>query len=233
MVPRTWLDAMVYRFQHRWETNPQFRAAATGLIGLLVVIAMCSCMGVTGVVANNVLASVGAGSGGGGYSLDTGTGKLAAPTAFPTYTIAPYSPGVPPAASPIPNSQTPEPSPTLPPTATPLPTSTPCQSNCGGGGGGGGHGTVSGSASPTPWVPGQTGYVNVHTSKPNIGIAIILLYANGVTQTYEPAGQTDGNGNLTFDLGGNPVVNSPGTVKITIMANFSPIAYADVYQQVQ
>jgi hypothetical protein len=232
MIPRTWLDGIVYRFQHRWETNPQFRAAATGAIGLIVVIGMCACMGIFAVVTNTALASMGAGSGGIVGSLDTGTQKLAAPTAFPTDTVPPYAVGNVPAVSPIPNSQTPVPSPSAPPSPTPRPSPTPCQPNCGGGGGGGGgnHGTVSGSASPNPWVPGQTGTINVHTSAPNIGIAIILQYANGVTQTYEPAGQTDGNGDFTYSV---QVQNNPGTAKITIMANFSPIAYADVFQPVQ
>ncbi len=62
-----------------------------------------------------------------------------------------------------------------------------------------------------------------------MGIAIILQYANGVTQTYEPAGQTDGAGNFTYSV---QVLNSPGQAKITIMANFTPMAYADVSQQV-
>ena len=229
----SWLDSLVYGFQHRWETNPQYRAAVSGVVGLLTILMLCACLGVLTTVANATLAGFGAGSSGGVLvSSDTGTGKLAAGQKFPTAT-PPSLPAGALAAGAIPNSQTPKPGPTEAPTPTDTPTATPCTSNCGGGGGGGGGGgnagTVSGSASPTPWVHGQTGVIHAHTSAGNVGIAIILQYANGVTQTYEPAGQTDGAGNFTYSV---QVLNSPGQAKITIMANFTPIAYADVYQQV-
>jgi hypothetical protein len=198
---------------------------------LLTILMLCACLGVLTTVANATLAGFGAGSSGGVLvSTDTGTGKLAAGQKFPT-APPPTLPAGALAAGAIPNSQTPKPGPTEAPTPTDTPTATPCTGNCGGGGGGGGGnaGTVSGSASPTPWVHGQTGVIHAHTSAGNVGIAIILQYANGVTQTYEPAGQTDGAGNFTYSV---QVLNSPGQAKITIMANFTPIAYADVYQQV-
>jgi hypothetical protein len=202
-------------------------------MGLVLVIAMCSCMGIMAVVTNSALASVGGGSGTGILNLDTGTGKLSAAAAFPTYTVPASAPGAVPPVSPIPNSQTPQPSPTDLPTPTDVATSTLCIQGCGGGGGGGGGGTVHGSASPNPWIPGQIGYINAHTSAPNIGIAIIVQYANGATQTYEPAGQTDGNGDFTFNMNGVPVPNIPGQAKITIFANFTPEAAVDVFQQVK
>jgi hypothetical protein len=226
----SWLDSLVYGFQHRWETNPQYRAAASGVAGLAMILVLCACLGILTTAANAALAGFGVGSGNGLLSTnDTGTGKLAAGHTFPTATPPTVPAGALASGGAIPNSQTPKPGPTEAPTPTDTPTAAPCTSNCGGGGGGGNSGTVSGSASPTPWVHGQTGFIHAHTSAGNVGIAIILLYANGVTQTYEPAGQTDGAGNFTFSV---QVLNSPGQVKITIMANFTPIAYADVYQQV-
>ncbi len=222
---------MVYRFQHRWETNPQFRAAMTGVLGLVVAIAMCACMGILAVVTNTALASVGAGSGGTTYSLDTGTGKLAAATAFPTYTVPPYTPGSVPAASPIPSSQTPQPTATLVPTATPLPTSTPCQTGCGGGGGGGGGGTVTASASPPTWIHGQGAAINVHTSVPNTGINIIINCPSGATVLNNGQGATDGSGNYSFPFT-VPSGCGAGTAHSVIEAGFNngaSIKYADLY----
>jgi hypothetical protein len=171
----TWLDVLVYRFQHRWETNSQFRAAATGLIGLIVVIGMCSCMGVTGAVANRVLA--GTGSGPGIPNLDTGTGKLAAATAFPTYTVPASAPGAVPPVGPIPNSQTPAPGPTAtdtPPPATPTDTpgpGGPLPTTCSGGSHGG-----SWSFSPCPVVHGQT--VTLTISAPGMGNSAVYIVVN-------------------------------------------------------
>lgn len=192
----SWLDNLVYTFQHRWETNPRFRAAAAGGAGLVFALIICACVGVVSVATNSVLASVGAGGGGGGSgNTNTGTGKLAASTAFPTYTLPPYNYGGVPPASPIAGSQTPAPIPTVMPTATSLPTAQPCAANCGGGGG---NVTVTANFSPGVWHGGRTGTINVHTSQPNIGIGFLITFPNGATQTLEPVGQTDGNGNFSY-----------------------------------
>src|SRR5215831_18654203 len=60
------LDHLIHRFQHRWETNPQFRAAMSGVLGLSLIIFLC--VGVVGVnaAATRVLGAVGIGGTGGG-----------------------------------------------------------------------------------------------------------------------------------------------------------------------
>lgn len=193
----SWLDNLVYTFQHRWETNSRFRAASSGVIALAFALLLCSCVGVMSMATNSVLASVGAGGGGGGGHANTGTGKLASSTAFPTYTLPAFSSAGVPAVSPIASSQTPAPVPTEPPTATPQPTSGPCAGNCGGGGGGG-NVKVTASYSPSVWHGGQTGIIYIHTSQPNIGVGFLISFPNGATQTIEPAGQTDGNGDFSY-----------------------------------
>ncbi len=215
----SWLDAVVYRFQHRWETNPQFRAAATGAIGLIVVIGMCSCMGITGAVANSVLAGAGAG-GGGSYGLDTGTGKLAAPTAFPTYTLPPYTPGSVPAVSPIPNSQTPQPG----PTAQPTPTDTV---GIGGPGGtmpttcnGGSHGGTW-AFTPCPVVHGQSVTLSVSAGKTHAGASMyVVVQFNAQNCTWLLYPNLDANGNWSVTdvvpaCGANATVPLGGEINIT------------------
>src|SRR5262249_45066246 len=153
----SWLDSLVYGFQHRWETNTQYRAAISGAVGLVAILLLCACLGILTVAANTAVAGFWVVNPGGGLgSSGTGTGKLAAGRTFPTSTPATVPAGAL-AASPIANSQTPLPSPTDAPSPTAQPTATQCAGSCGGGGGGGGSpGTVSGSASPTPWLHGQT-----------------------------------------------------------------------------
>jgi hypothetical protein len=193
----SWLDNLVYTFQHRWETNPRFRAAAAGGAGLVFALIICACVGVVSVATNSVLASVGAGGGGGGSgNTNTGTGKLAASTAFPTYTLPPYNYGGVPPASPIASSQTPAPIPTAVPTATSLPTAPPCVANCGGGGG---SVTVTASFSPNVWHAGKPATITIHTSQPNIGIAFFWQLP-GYFQPQTPYGQTDGNGDFTYQF---------------------------------
>ena len=65
MVPRrrfqrvSWLDHIVRRFQDRWETNPQYRALISGVVGLALILTLCTCTGLMTVVSNNALASLG------------------------------------------------------------------------------------------------------------------------------------------------------------------------------
>jgi len=86
-----------------------------------------------------------------------------------------------------------------------VPTATPCQSGCGGGGGGG-KGTITATHSPATWIAGTTGTLYIHTSNPNTGFALIFNLPGAVTDTREPAGTTDANGNATY------VYNIPTTV---------------------
>lgn len=143
----TWLDQIVYSFQHRWETNPQFRAMASGLVGLVLILIMCSCMGVLNATANSALAAIGLGgtgsSAGAQGTLNTGTNQANGYQPIPTPSVV-YPTGVVPPQVSVPQSQTPPPYPTATSTATPTDTPSP-----GGGGGGGGH--CSGGGSGTSW----------------------------------------------------------------------------------
>jgi hypothetical protein len=206
----SWLDQMVYRFQHRWETSPQYRGAVAGVSGLILIVLMCSCTGVLATVANAGLGSLG--GGGTGNSSNTGTKQLGSQKSFPTATIPPYTVATIPSGN-IPDSQTPG----------PTPTGTHCQSGCGGGGGGRGGGeNVTGSASPTPWMHGQAGVVNVHTSQPNVGITILASFPDGSSQTNNGSGMTDGNGNYSWSLtSGVPSDCTSGRVHIAIEAGFN------------
>jgi hypothetical protein len=158
----SWLDQWVYRFQHRWETNAQYRAAVSGVCGLVLIVLMCSCTGLLATVANAGLAGLGGGGANGGTG-NTGTKQLGSQQSFPTSTIPPYTVATIQAGN-IPDSQTPPPGPTATPTDLPAtPTDTPS------GGGGPPPGTCSGTSaganwqfSPCPQSPGQSGSVIVH-----------------------------------------------------------------------
>src|SRR5258708_6426330 len=89
----SWLDNLVYGFQHRWETNPQYRAAASGVAGVAMILVLCACLGILTTAANAALAGFGVGNGNGLLGTnDTGTGKLAAGQKFPTPTPPPLPP---------------------------------------------------------------------------------------------------------------------------------------------
>jgi hypothetical protein len=196
------LDHLIHRFQHRWETNPQFRAAMSGVLGLSLIIFLC--VGVAGVnaAATRVLGAVGFGSSGGGQgNIDPGGQIVNGNWTFYTPTVPDWKGGSTPGSSPINNSQTPQPSPT--PTATPpdAPTATPCRGSCGGGGGQ--TGNVSASWNPTTWTSGMHPTFTVHTTnattgqpQANVKVAIIYTWAGGATFLDEkPSNQTDSNGN--------------------------------------
>jgi hypothetical protein len=193
------LDHLIQRFQHRWETNPQFRAAMSGVLGLSLIVFLC--VGVAGVnaAATRALAAIGFGSAGGNQgNLDPGGQIVNGNWIFYTPTVQDWKGGGTPGSSPIANSQTPQPSPT--PTATPpdAPTATPCHSNCGGQ-----TGIVTASWNPATWTAGMSGATfTVHTANPdgspkaNVGVAIIMHWATG-TYLDENGETTDANGNYT------------------------------------
>jgi hypothetical protein len=157
----TWLDRIVYAFQHRWETNAQFRAMASGLVGLVVILILCSCMGLLNATADSALTALGLG---GSANVapqgtpNTGTNQVNGYQPIPTPTVV-YPTGVVNPVATIPDSQTPPPVPS--PTNTPVATDTPTG---GGGGGGGGGGSCSGAKGGTSWsftnicppAPGQS-----------------------------------------------------------------------------
>jgi hypothetical protein len=200
------IDEIIARFQHRWNTDAQYRAMLSGVFGLACIVALCSCAGIVSMVTNNAMASAGFTTGGGGSQQPQGGGGvLQAAAEFPTATIAPWDPGVIPGSQPVPASQTPIPTATPVPTATPLPTATPCTHNCGGGGP-----TVQVTItgwSPNTWTQCSGGVkclsVTVHTSVPNDGVNLIITACNGaqiLSASYNPNATTDASGNYTFSF---------------------------------
>jgi hypothetical protein len=183
------LEQAIRRFQDRWETNSQFRATASGVIGLVMIVALCSCMSVVTTVANSALAGFSAARDSGtSGNPNTGTGLIKGVPTFPTATAPSWQQsGVPPYSI-IPNSQTPVPQPTQPPTATP--------GNGGGPGPGGVPTTCNGVHSKTTWaltpcpqVHGQSGTLTISSPNyPNMSLNILLSFGcSSCTFDYTPA----------------------------------------------
>ncbi len=205
----SWLDQIVYSFQHRWETNPQYRAAASGVVGLALVITMCACTGVVSVATNAALASIGLGGGSANTSLGslgTGTNRVKGAKSFPTSTVVLDSSNAPGVAQ-LPNSQTPFPQPTAIPTAT--------KDTSGGGGPNppgvvttcnGGQGSASWTLNPCPLVHGQSGTLTIQAGRKYAGAAtnvvIDFCSASSCAQVYSPSGgyKLDSNGNETINF---------------------------------
>jgi hypothetical protein len=204
--PANPLDRIIQRWQHRWETNPQFRAAWSGVAGLVIVLSLCACLGTvstlvsrtvagfTGANTNsNQVATQGQGSG----------GQIGAAQSFPTFTSPPLPPPSIPAAGKIPNSQTPLPSPSAQPTATAAPTAT--SGGPGGPPGGtcsGGSGTLSWALNPCPQIHGQSGSL-VITDRAHPGhtlnVVLNLGSCGSCTKLYPPGTYSlDGSGALTI-----------------------------------
>jgi hypothetical protein len=203
----SWLDAMLERFQHSWETNPQFRAIWSGAAGLVMIVGLCAIMAFAATFAGAIGGTLG-GGGTGTFISQSGPNAQATDVAFPLTTLTPWpTPNVP-AAQNIPASKTPQPSPTPAPSPTPEPTATPCTgSGCGGGGGGGGGGNdkITVSVTPAIFTYGKAVYANIHTSIPNEGYAITVTWPNGVLGNPQGIqGQVDANGNATALIGTIP-----------------------------
>jgi len=115
MIRRSRLDGAIERFQHRWETNPQFRATMAGVLGVIFLVFMCACVGLVSVSTQSALAAMGFG-GSNNNSADQGSTYTGAKAAqgIATIPIATVMLGTP---QPIPDA-------TLPPSGTPLPTPT-------------------------------------------------------------------------------------------------------------
>jgi hypothetical protein len=215
MRRRSGLDRLIYRFQDRWETNSQFRAMLSGVLGLVMIVALCSCMGVVTTIANNTVANVNASrnvGSRGSQNADTGVGQIKGVPTFPTSTVPAWPQMGAPTYGAIPDSQTPLPSPSAQPTATAQPT-VPCTSNCGGGGGGGGAWTVvvTGYATPATWTANGAGSYTIHTSAPGVGLAIVITFPGGGTFLDENGEVTDSSGNYTSHFtvpGGTPAGNA-------------------------
>lgn len=232
--PENPLERAIRRFQHRWETEPRYRAQMSGVLGLLVLVSLCGGVFAVGNVATAGLSALGLGGGRlGPIGTPTTGSKLVNGTlTFPTPTVV-LAPGSAPAPSPIPNSQTPIPSPTPTPTPTPsptptdVPTPTPCQANCGGptpSPGPGATVNVTGWA-PAAWRNNQSASVTAHTSVPNDPINFIVFFnSSGVTvlsASNYPNLQTDGAGNVTFGFQVPAGACSLGsTAKVSVQAQF-------------
>src|SRR5947209_12771391 len=110
MTRKTWIDDFLERFQHRWETNPQYRATMSGVLGLVLLISMCTCVGLVTTGATSVLHAMGIGvaASDGPGQANTGGGGQGGVVTFSVTTVTPAQPGSLP-YSPIPTSGTPIP----------------------------------------------------------------------------------------------------------------------------
>ncbi len=206
----SWLDQIVYSFQHRWETNPQYRAVVSGVVGLALVITMCACTGVVSVATNSALASIGLGGGSANSSLGslgTGTHRVKGAKSFPTSTVV-LGPDAGGGVAQLPNSQTPFPQPTAIPTAT--------KDTSGGGGGpnppgvvttcNGGQGSASWALNPCPLVHNQSGTLTIQAGRKYAGAAtnvvIDFCSAPSCALVFSPTGgyKLDSNGNETINF---------------------------------
>lgn len=227
----SWLDQIVYAFQHRWETNPQYRAAVSGVVGLALVITMCACTGVVSAATSAALAGIGLGGSGAystGGSLGTGTNRVKGAKSFPTPTVV-LAPGAGGGVSQLPNSQTPIPHPTAIPTAT---------RDTSGGGGPNPPGTIvttcngaQGSASwvlnPCPLVSGQSGTLTIVDKKhpgASTNVVIDFCSASSCAQVYPPSGgyKLDGSGieTISFTV---PDQAANSTTPVNGMINVYPV----------
>jgi hypothetical protein len=210
------LDRAIHRFQHRWETNRQFRAGMSGVFVLLLVVMLCGGVGVLGLAATRALAAVGisvSGSGGPGqYNTNTGiqdngNGPIYTPT-VPT-----WGPQGIPQATPNPTSPSNVPTATPSPTPTDAATRTPCTSNCGGGGGQ--TGVNSASWNPPSWTAGQTVDFIVHTATtsgaPAPGVGVAIIYGKWLD---EHGQTTDANGNYDSHT---QVVSCPHGTNLSVL----------------
>lgn len=217
MLPTgSFLDQLVDRFRHRWETNRQYRAAFSGVVGLVVLIALCSCAGIVSSVTTRVLATSGFGSSDGVGPL-SGVGGPAVFGAqhFPTETLPAWQPGQIPNGPPIPNSGTPYPSPTHPPTPTAAPSPTGFPTPPGGGGGGGVPTTCSGSKkdggatdtwsfSSCPVPAGQNVTLSIYApGHPNGQVSVLVNFGCSSAGCTNPANtpyNLDGSGSLSISI---------------------------------
>ncbi len=231
------LDRIVHRFQDRWETDRQFRAMLSGVIGLVMVVVLCACMGVVTTVANSALAGVsGARNSSGSQNSNTGTGQINGVPTFPTSTVAPWQQSGTPAYNIIPDSKTPIPSPTHQATATPKPKPTS--------GTGGLPTTCDGSQNrstwalnPCPQLAGQSGTLTIASDRyPNATLNIVINFGtcNNCTLLFTPQQgyklDASGNASITYTVpagAANSQVPISGMINIgggpTLSINAAPV----------
>lgn len=231
---RNQFDARIERFQHRWETDRQFRATWGSVLALSLVVVLCSCVTLVGTTTNRALASAGllaSGSANSSSQLASAGGPHPSGTAganineqFPTPTSTPGNSAPVPPTSPIPDSLTPLPSPTVQATATPSATAAPTQTASGGSDiyngrtpvCSGALGNGSWQLSPCPLVHGQGG--SLILSDPGDAGKQVNIVLN--------FGQCPGNSSCTFLSTPTPSVTLDGsghlTLSFTVPANAQP-----------
>jgi hypothetical protein len=229
MLPAaSFLDQLVDRFRHRWVTNPQYRAAVSGVLGLVVLLALCSCAGIVSSVANRVLATSGFTSNNSVGPLGGGGPALQGASHFPTDTIPTWQAGQVPNGPPIPNSGTPIPTPTHPPTPTEPPSPSPNPTQPGGGGGGvpttcsgskkDGGATDTWSFSSCPVPAGQTVTLNISApGHPNGQVSVLVNFGCSGPGCTNPA-------NTLFTLDGSGFVAIPIPVPAAAANSKTPIS---------
>jgi len=223
------LDHAIHRFQHRWETDQQFRAAMSGVLGLLLVFVLCTGVGVLDLAATRVLAAVGINAPGpiaGGPNINTDTGvKDNGNGPIYTPTVPTWSVPVIPQASPNPTSPSSAPTPTPSPTPTDAATRPPCTSNCGGGP----AVVITAYTSPSSWKAGLPATIYFHTANandgsplPNDGINAFIHWSNGAqwlsATTPGAPHATDASGNAAWPIIVPADNRCAGTVKVDIAA---------------
>src|SRR5215813_5587635 len=83
------LDRIIQRWQHQWETNRQFRAAWSGVAGLLIVVGLCACMGTVSTVVSAAVAGLPRANSNASQLAAQGQssgGQVSAAQSFPTFT---------------------------------------------------------------------------------------------------------------------------------------------------
>jgi hypothetical protein len=223
------LDQLIQRFQHRWETDRQWRAAMGVALTLVSLVVLCSCVTVTALLGQNVLAGLGfvasPNQANSSTTPDTGARLVNGVLQFPTPTSS-WVVGTVPAVSPIPNSQTPQPSPTPSGTPTPTQTDTPSPTQCNGNGNCGNPTPTGGNVTiqvtgwnPATWANGKHVSISVHTSVPNDGFGFIFNFPNGSTwlsANDNPNLQTDGAGNGTYSTTIQNGYCTPGLIDVKV-----------------
>lgn len=201
------LDQALRRFEHRWQTDRQFRSMASGVLALVMLVLVCVSLGVVTTVANTALAGMlrpATANNQGPVSVDTGTGQVKLIPTYPTLTAPPSQQTGDPPANQIPNSQTPIPNVT--PTIAPEPTATSDGSGNGGGGNyacTGGNGAINWAFSPCPQVNKLPGMFTV-TARNWAGAAlnVVITFSDkdscALLFTPESGNKLDGAGNAVM-----------------------------------
>lgn len=188
----SWLDTLLERFQHNWETKAQFRAMISGVAGIVVIALLCAAMGMAASFAGAIGNTLGGASTASSFVQSVTGANTPTPITFPVKLATPWPSPQAPGSSPLGPSQTPQPTATFAPTPTlaPTPTNVPCTSNCGGGGGP--TDNISISISPTTFKNGTQITVYVTTTIPNEGFNAFVTWPDGATSPTN-IGQESGN----------------------------------------